>query len=63
QFTTNTSSVVINGFKDFQGSDRPCRFTTERSDPTGITYFDCLHLPPYEGYESLKLKLCFAIES
>ena len=36
QFTTGTSCVPVNGFKDLQGSDGPHRFTIEKSgDPSG----------------------------
>ncbi|KAJ7675766.1 hypothetical protein DFH06DRAFT_1292026 [Mycena polygramma] len=67
QFTTGTSRVPVNGFKDLQGSDGPRRFTIERSgDPLGLprshTCFNRLDLPPYQDYESLETKLIFAIE-
>ena len=67
QFTTGTSRVPVNGFKDLQGSDGPRRFTIEKSgDPPGLprshTCFNRLDLPPYEDYESLEQKLSFAIE-
>ncbi|KAH6911411.1 ubiquitin-protein ligase [Coprinopsis sp. MPI-PUGE-AT-0042] len=67
QFTTGTSRVPVNGFKDLQGSDGPRRFTIEKSgDPHGLprshTCFNRLDLPPYEDYESLEQKLSFAIE-
>ena len=67
QFTTGTSRVPVNGFKDLQGSDGPRRFTIEKSgDPSGLprshTCLNRLYLPPYEDYESLERKLRFAIE-
>jgi len=67
QFTTGTSRVPVNGFKDLQGSDGPRRFTIEKSgDPSGLprshTCFNRLDLPPYEDYESLEKKLRFAID-
>ncbi|KAG5648371.1 hypothetical protein DXG03_004943 [Asterophora parasitica] len=67
QFTTGTSRVPVNGFKDLQGSDGPRRFTIEKSgDPAGLprshTCFNRLDLPPYQDYESLETKLIFAIE-
>lgn len=67
QFTTGTSRVPVNGFKDLQGSDGPRRFTIEKSgDPHGLprshTCFNRLDLPPYTDYESLETKLLFAIE-
>ncbi|KAG6854113.1 hypothetical protein C0991_010277 [Blastosporella zonata] len=67
QFTTGTSRIPVNGFKDLQGSDGPRRFTIEKSgDPQGLprshTCFNRLDLPPYQDYESLETKLIFAIE-
>jgi E3 ubiquitin-protein ligase NEDD4 len=67
QFTTGTSRVPVNGFKDLQGSDGPRRFTIEKSgDPDGLprshTCFNRLDLPPYTDYESLEKKLVYAIE-
>ncbi|KAI0049149.1 HECT-domain-containing protein [Auriscalpium vulgare] len=67
QFTTGTSRVPVNGFKDLQGSDGPRRFTIEKSgDPNGLprshTCFNRLDLPPYQDYESLEKKLRYAIE-
>jgi E3 ubiquitin-protein ligase NEDD4 len=67
QFTTGTSRVPVNGFKDLQGSDGPRRFTIEKSgDPQGLprshTCFNRLDLPPYTDYESLEKKLMFALE-
>ncbi|KAI5896915.1 HECT-domain-containing protein [Schizophyllum commune H4-8] len=67
QFTTGTSRVPVNGFKDLQGSDGPRRFTIEKSgDPAGLprshTCFNRLDLPPYTDYESLETKLIYAIE-
>jgi len=69
QFTTGTSRVPIDAFKDIRGSDGPRRFTTEKSgDPNGLphshTCFNRLNLPPYDDYESLgrKLRFKFAIE-
>jgi E3 ubiquitin-protein ligase NEDD4 len=67
QFTTGTSRVPVNGFKDLQGSDGPHLFTIEKSgDPSGLPRcnpcFNRLDLPPYEDYESLERKLRFAIE-
>lgn len=37
QFTTGTSRIPVNGFKDLQGSDGPRRFTIEKSgDPSAL---------------------------
>ncbi|KAH8825350.1 hypothetical protein DL96DRAFT_1612904 [Flagelloscypha sp. PMI_526] len=67
QFTTGTSRVPVNGFKDLQGSDGPRRFTIEKSgDPQGLprshTCFNRLDLPPYEDAETMEKRLIFAIE-
>ncbi|PPR04072.1 hypothetical protein CVT24_010645, partial [Panaeolus cyanescens] len=67
QFTTGTSRVPVNGFKDLQGSDGPRRFTIEKSgDPSGLprshTCFNRLDLPPYSDYKQLESRLLFAIE-
>ncbi|SAM01374.1 hypothetical protein [Absidia glauca] len=35
QFTTGTSRIPVNGFKDLQGSDGPRRFTIEKSGDVG----------------------------
>jgi E3 ubiquitin-protein ligase NEDD4 len=35
QFTTGTSRIPVNGFKDLQGSDGPRRFTIEKSGEVG----------------------------
>lgn len=35
QFTTGTSRIPVNGFKDLQGSDGPRRFTIEKSGDPG----------------------------
>ncbi|TDL27594.1 HECT-domain-containing protein [Rickenella mellea] len=67
QFTTGTSRIPVNGFKDLQGSDGPRRFTIEKSgDPNGLpkshTCFNRIDLPPYRDYESLEQKLTLAVE-
>ena len=67
QFTTGTSSVPVNGFKDLQGSDGSRRFTIMKSGhPSGLprshTCFNLLNLPPYKDYVTLERKLRFAIE-
>ena len=38
QFTTGTSRVPVNGFKDLQGSDGPRWFTIEKSGGTLVAY-------------------------
>lgn len=56
QFTTGTSRIPVNGFKDLQGSDGPRRFTLEKSGeatqlPKSHTCFNRLDLPSYPTFE------------
>ncbi|PWN26791.1 HECT-domain-containing protein [Jaminaea rosea] len=67
QFTTGTSRIPVNGFKDLQGSDGPRRFTIEKAgDPSQLpkshTCFNRLDLPPYTTMEQLEQKLVIAVE-
>ncbi|PTU22443.1 hypothetical protein P175DRAFT_0529497 [Aspergillus ochraceoroseus IBT 24754] len=67
QFTTGTSRIPVNGFKDLQGSDGPRRFTIEKSgEPTALpkshTCFNRLDLPPYKNHDTLEHKLSIAVE-
>lgn len=67
QFTTGTSRIPVNGFKDLQGSDGPRRFTIEKAGepqqlPKSHTCFNRVDLPPYVSYESMKQKLTLAVE-
>ncbi|OJJ63320.1 hypothetical protein ASPSYDRAFT_53034 [Aspergillus sydowii CBS 593.65] len=67
QFTTGTSRIPVNGFKDLQGSDGPRRFTIEKSgDPIALpkshTCFNRLDLPPYKTHDTLEHKLSIAVE-
>lgn len=67
QFTTGTSRIPVNGFKDLQGSDGPRRFTIEKAGeaqqlPKSHTCFNRVDLPPYNDYESFKQKLTLAVE-
>lgn len=67
QFTTGTSRIPVNGFKDLQGSDGPRRFTIEKAGepqqlPKSHTCFNRVDLPPYTSYESMKQKLALAVE-
>ena len=67
QFTTGTSRVPLNGFKDLQGSDGQRWFTIEKlvdmqDLPRGHKCFNRLDLPPHRDYESLESKLLFALE-
>ncbi|KAI5474922.1 E3 ubiquitin-protein ligase NEDD4 [Pseudohyphozyma bogoriensis] len=68
QFTTGTSRIPVNGFKDLQGSDGPRRFTLEKSGeitqlPKSHTCFNRLDLPAYPSFEVLDTKLSFAVEN
>ncbi|KAL2129502.1 hypothetical protein VTI74DRAFT_7670 [Chaetomium olivicolor] len=67
QFTTGTSRIPVNGFKDLQGSDGPRRFTIEKAGditnlPKAHTCFNRLDLPPYKTLEMLQNKLTIAVE-
>ncbi|CCX34954.1 Similar to Probable E3 ubiquitin-protein ligase hulA; acc. no. Q4WTF3 [Pyronema omphalodes CBS 100304] len=67
QFTTGTSRIPVNGFKDLQGSDGPRRFTIEKSGepgqlPKSHTCFNRLDLPPYKSFDVLQSKLSMAVE-
>ncbi|KAK9338234.1 hypothetical protein V1521DRAFT_416598 [Lipomyces starkeyi] len=67
QFTTGTSRVPVNGFKDLQGSDGPRRFTIEKAGeiqhlPKSHTCFNRVDLPAYKDYQSLVQKLTLAVE-
>ncbi|KAH7011917.1 hypothetical protein EDB80DRAFT_406472 [Ilyonectria destructans] len=67
QFTTGTSRIPVNGFKDLQGSDGPRRFTIEKAGeinnlPKAHTCFNRLDLPPYKNMEMLQGKLTIAVE-
>lgn len=67
QFTTGTSRIPPNGFKDLQGSDGPRRFTIKKHGdksklPQSHICFNRLDLPPYEDIQTLDNKLRLAIE-
>ncbi|BEI87577.1 uncharacterized protein CcaverHIS019_0102950 [Cutaneotrichosporon cavernicola] len=67
QFTTGTSRIPVNGFKDLQGSDGPRRFTIEKAGeitqlPKSHTCFNRIDLPAYKTYEALEQKLTLAVE-
>lgn len=67
QFTTGTSRIPVNGFKDLQGSDGPRRFTIEKAGeaqhlPKSHTCFNRVDLPPYKDYDTLVQKLGLAVE-
>ncbi|CAG8491634.1 2216_t:CDS:10, partial [Scutellospora calospora] len=67
KFTTGTSRIPVNGFKDLQGSDGPRRFTIEKAVdvtqlPKSHTCFNRIDLPQYKNYEALVSKLTLAVE-
>ncbi|KAK4686746.1 hypothetical protein P7C73_g3391, partial [Tremellales sp. Uapishka_1] len=67
QFTTGTSRIPVNGFKDLQGSDGPRRFTIEKAGevnqlPKSHTCFNRIDLPAYKSYDMLEQKLTIAVE-
>ncbi|CCK69968.1 NEDD4 family E3 ubiquitin-protein ligase KNAG_0D02180 [Huiozyma naganishii CBS 8797] len=67
QFTTGTSRIPVNGFKDLQGSDGPRRFTIEKAGeekqlPKSHTCFNRVDLPPYTDFEAMKQKMSLAVE-
>lgn len=67
QFSTGTSRIPVNGFKDLQGSDGPRRFTLERVEgvnqlPKSHTCFNRVDLPAYRSYDVLEQKLTLAVE-
>lgn len=67
QFTTGTSRIPVNGFKDLQGSDGPRRFTIEKAGesnqlPKSHTCFNRVDLPPYVDYNAMKQKMSLAVE-
>jgi hypothetical protein len=55
QFTTGTSRIPVNGFKDLQGSDGPRRFTIEKSgDPNALPKSHTWYvLPPHPPHSTL----------
>jgi hypothetical protein len=55
QFTTGTSRIPVNGFKDLQGSDGPRRFTIEKAGevtqlPKSHTCFNRIGTPLFPSY-------------
>lgn len=67
QFTTGTSRIPVNGFKDLQGSDGPRRFTIEKAGderhlPKSHTCFNRVDLPEYRDFDTLVKKLGIAVE-
>ncbi|ORZ21534.1 hypothetical protein BCR42DRAFT_407718 [Absidia repens] len=68
QFTTGTSRIPINGFKDLHGSDGPRQFTIEKSSdldgglPKAHTCFNRIDMPIYRTYDVFVAKLSLAVE-
>ncbi|CAO3590031.1 unnamed protein product [Absidia cylindrospora] len=68
QFTTGTSRIPINGFKDLHGSDGPRQFTIEKSSdlggglPQAHTCFNRIDMPIYRTYDVFVAKLSLAVE-
>lgn len=57
QFTTGTSRIPVNGFKDLQGSDGPRRFTIEKAgEPGQLPKSHTWLVIPSEGSRSLANK-------
>ncbi|GAA97867.1 hypothetical protein E5Q_04547 [Mixia osmundae IAM 14324] len=69
QFSTGTSRIPVNGFRDLQGSDGPRRFTIEKSGdaltqlPKSHTCFNRLDLPPYTTLQQLDDRLTYSLEN
>ncbi|EEB07284.1 HECT domain-containing protein [Schizosaccharomyces japonicus yFS275] len=67
QFTTGTSKVPLNGFKELEGMSGFQRFNIHKSYgslqrlPQSHTCFNQLDLPEYESYEQLRSMLLTAI--
>lgn len=67
QFSTGTSRIPVNGFKDLQGSDGPRKFTIEVVSernilPRSHTCFNRIDLPQYDDYETFLARISMAIE-
>ncbi|KAI8890170.1 E3 ubiquitin-protein ligase pub1 [Backusella circina FSU 941] len=67
QFTTGTSRLPVNGFKDLQGSDGPRKFSILRFGfinqlPKAHTCYNRIDLPQYKSYDDLVKKLKLAVE-
>lgn len=66
QFTTGTSRIPVNGFKDLQGSDGPRRFTIEKAGeiiqlPKSHTWWVFL-IPIFDYFLFRKLTLAVSID-
>ncbi|KAM9914786.1 hypothetical protein OXX69_000314 [Metschnikowia pulcherrima] len=67
QFSTGTSKVPLNGFKDLRGANGVCKFSIHRDYgakdrlPSSHTCFNQIDLPVYESYETLRGSLLLAV--
>lgn len=67
QFSTGTSKVPLNGFKELSGANGFCKFSIHRDYgstdrlPSSHTCFNQIDLPQYESYEELRGSLLLAI--
>ncbi|GEQ66679.1 hypothetical protein JCM33374_g342 [Metschnikowia sp. JCM 33374] len=67
QFSTGTSKVPLNGFKDLRGANGVCKFSIHRDYgakdrlPSSHTCFNQIDLPVYESYETLRGSLLLAL--
>lgn len=67
QFSTGTSKVPLNGFKELSGANGTCKFSIHRDYgatdrlPSSHTCFNQIDLPAYETYETLRGSLLLAI--
>ncbi|KAF0461284.1 HECT-domain-containing protein [Gigaspora margarita] len=66
-FTTGTSRIPVNGFKDLQANNRPQRFTIEKVLDTfqlskSHTCFNRIDLLSYKNYKVLVSKLTLVVE-
>lgn len=66
QFSTGTSKVPLNGFKELSGANGTCKFSIHRDYgatdrlPSSHTCFNQIDLPAYESYETLRGSLLLA---
>ncbi|CAI5756548.1 unnamed protein product [Candida verbasci] len=67
QFSTGTSKVPLNGFKELSGASGTCKFSIHRDYgsvdrlPSSHTCFNQIDLPAYDSYEVLRGSLLMAI--
>lgn len=67
QFSTGTSKVPLNGFKELRGANGICKFSIHRDYgakdrlPSSHTCFNQIDLPVYESYDTLRGSLLLAV--